>query len=188
MESGKTDVPYATLLTEQQIQEISVNSNLVNYKKKEIIFRQNTRTSHIMFIRSGLVKIFKEGRNSKFIVLKVAKPGNFLGLMSVFGSEIHQYSASSIDDTEIGYIDINIFKKIAHDNGEYSLRLIQLLSKDGLYIFDRLMSQSHKQLPGRIADVLLYFSQDIIQQPGLFVPSLPEGSWPSWQAQPKKVL
>jgi CRP-like cAMP-binding protein len=32
---------------------------------------------------------------------------------------------------------------------------------DGLFIFDRLMSQSHKQLPGRIADVILYFSEII---------------------------
>jgi CRP-like cAMP-binding protein len=30
-----------------------------------------------------------------------------------------------------------------------------------LFIFERLISQSHKQLPGRIADVLLYFSEDI---------------------------
>ena len=28
-------------------------------------------------------------------------------------------------------------------------------------IFDKLMSQTYKHLPGRIADVLLYFSQDI---------------------------
>ena len=32
---------------------------------------------------------------------------------------------------------------------------------DGLFIFNRLMSQSHKQLPGRIADVILYFSETI---------------------------
>jgi CRP-like cAMP-binding protein len=38
---------------------------------------------------------------------------------------------------------------------------MSIISKDGLFIFDRLMNQTHKQLPGRIAEVLLYFSEEI---------------------------
>ena len=45
------------------------------------------------------------------------------------------------------------------------MHIINQLSKDGLFIFDRLMSQSHKQLPGRIADVILYFSDVIYNNP-----------------------
>jgi CRP/FNR family transcriptional regulator len=114
-----------------------------------------------MFVRKGFVKIYKEGRNSKFIILKVEKTNNFLGLTSIFGGQLHEYSASAIDDCEIVYIDYNTFHKVLQKNGDYSLKVIQLLSIDSLYIFDRLMSQSHKQLPGRIADVLLHFSEKI---------------------------
>ncbi|MFW6248196.1 MAG: Crp/Fnr family transcriptional regulator [Bacteroidota bacterium] len=161
--SEQETLPFAKLLTEDELKLIEENSNTVNYHKKEVIFRQGTRTSHMMFIKSGYVKIFKEGRNNKYIVLKVSKPGNFLGLMSIFGSQIHEYSAASIDETEIGYIDSNIFNSILQKNGKYATRLVQILSQEGLYIFNRLMSQSHKQLPGRIADVLLYFSEDIYE-------------------------
>lgn len=122
---------------------------------------QNTRTSHIMVLLSGMVKIYKEGRNNKVFILKVMIPQSFIGLMSVFGNEIHQYSGSAIGPVEILFIDIGIFKNIITLNGSFALKLIHLISRDGLYLFDRLMSQSHKQLPGRIADVILYFSENI---------------------------
>ena len=160
--TGKAvDIPFGKLLTEEETKLVADNCNSVTYRKKEVIFRQGTRTSHIMFVREGYVKIFKEGRNNKFIILKVEKAGNFLGLTSIFGGQLHEYSASAIDDCEIVYVDFNTFHDILKKNGDYSLKIIQLLSINSLYIFDRLMSQSHKQLPGRIADVLLYFSEQI---------------------------
>lgn len=154
-------VPFENCLTDSQKEEIMQNSNSVLYNKKEIIFRQNTRTSHIMFVNSGMVKIFKEGRNSKYIILKVAVPHDFLGLLSIYGRDTHQYSASAVQEAEITFIDINTFNKVLYSNGEFADKLFKKICNDGLFIFDRLMSQSHKQLPGRIADVILYFSEVI---------------------------
>jgi CRP-like cAMP-binding protein len=152
-------VPFSSCLSEEEIEEIYQHSNAVKYDRKEVIFRQNTRTSHIMFVKSGLIKIYKEGRNSKYIILRIAIPDDFLGLMSIYGGDTHQYSASAIYPSEICFIDIDIFNKILKTNGEFTLKIINLISNDGLFIFERLMSQSHKQLPGRIADVILYFSE-----------------------------
>ncbi|QQS51342.1 MAG: Crp/Fnr family transcriptional regulator [Bacteroidota bacterium] len=165
MEANETEVlvPFEYCLSSLQREAVLQNSNVVKYNKKEIIFRQNTRTSHIMFVRSGMVKVFKEGRNNKFIVLKVAVKNDFLGLLSIYGRDTHQYSAASIQETEIGFIDINTFNTILYSNGEFASKFIHKISNDGLYIFERLMSQSHKQLPGRIADVILYFSEQIFK-------------------------
>jgi len=156
-------LPYGNCLTDQEIDDIRKNSNVVKYDKREVIFRQNTRTSHIMYVKSGLVKISKEGRNSKFIVLKIAIPGEYIGLMSIFGNNVHQYSAAAINQVEIYFIDYGTFTGIIKKNGEFALKLINNLSTFGIYIFDRLMSQSHKQLPGRIADVILYFAETIFK-------------------------
>jgi CRP/FNR family transcriptional regulator, polysaccharide utilization system transcription regulator len=159
--TDKVVLPYNELLTEEEKQSIHQNSNIVRYNKRDVIFLQNTRTSHIMFLKSGLVKIYKESRMGKIFILKIDTPGSFLGLMSVFGSEIHQYSGASVDLAEVYYIDINTFRNVIMQNGKYALKLIQKISNDGLFIFDRLISQSQKQLPGRIADVILYFSEII---------------------------
>jgi CRP/FNR family transcriptional regulator len=154
-------VPFEQYLSEEEKEEVRNNSNTVEYNKREIIFRQNTRTSHIMFVNSGMVKIFKEGRNKKYIILKVAVPMDFLGLLSIYGKDTHEYSASAIQTAEVTFIDINTFNRILFNNGEFAERVIQKICNYGLFIFDRLMSQSHKQLPGRIADVILYFAENI---------------------------
>lgn len=154
-------VPFEQYLSEEEKEEIRQNSNTVEYNKREIIFRQNTRTSHIMFVNSGMVKIFKEGRNKKFIILKVAVPQDFIGMLSIYGRDTHQYSASAIQMVEVTFIDISTFNRILFSNGEFAEKIIKNITNYGLYIFDRLMSQSHKQLPGRIADVILYFAESI---------------------------
>ncbi len=168
--SDKIVLPYHELLTEEEKKSIYENSNIVRYNKRDVIFLQNTRTSHIMFLKSGLVKIYKESRLGKIFILKIDTPGTFLGLMSVFGSDIHQYSGASIDQSEVFYIDINAFRNIILQNGKYALKLIQKISNDGLFIYDRLISQSQKQLPGRIADVILYFSQEIYKSDKFIFP------------------
>jgi len=156
-------IPYEEILTSEELQKIEENSNVVKYEKKEVIFRQNTRTSHIMFIKSGLVKIYKEGRNNRYIILKIAVNNEFIGLLSIFGGTIHQYSATVVQQAEICFIDYSTFNNILLSNGEFAKKIISSICNTGLFIFERLMSQSHKQLPGRIADVILYFSEIIYQ-------------------------
>lgn len=148
-------------LTEDELDEMRNNSNIVTYEKPEVILRQNTRTSHIAIIKSGLVKIYKEGQNKRSFIIKVARPGEYIGLTSVYGSNLHQYSASAIQSCEICYIDFYTFDRIVNRNREFAMGLVRLMSEENIFIMERLMGQIHKQLPGRIADVILYFSETI---------------------------
>ena len=67
---------------------ISANTQLVVFQEREVIFRQDTPVSHVLFVKSGLVKIYKEGRNKRNFILKIASPGEYIGLMSVFGNSM----------------------------------------------------------------------------------------------------
>lgn len=153
--------PFAELLSEDDLKLIYDKSKFVKFKKKEVIVRQGTPVSHIMYIRQGTTKIYKESRKGSYIILRIESTGNFLGILSAFANEVHKHSVSSIDDTEIGFIEMSIFHDIIRRNGEFALKVIGALSNYGSFIFERLISQTHKQLPGRIADVLLYFAEDI---------------------------
>jgi len=155
------EIPYSEYLTPEQVVLIENNSNTVKFSAKDIVFKQNTRTSHVMFVKSGLIKIFKEGRNKKVIIFKIVTPDHFLANISVFGEETFRYSASAITDAEILFIDIATFKSIIEQNGKFASLLLQLVSTDNLYFFDKLMTQNQKQLPGRVAELLLYFSKQI---------------------------
>jgi CRP-like cAMP-binding protein len=55
-------------------------------------------------------------------------------------------------------------------NSKYSLQLLNSISLDGLFTFEKLLSHTQKQLPGRIADVILYFSQEIYKSKSFIFP------------------
>jgi CRP-like cAMP-binding protein len=154
-------MPFAQLLSDVQVELLQKNSSLVSYHKKDSVFRQDTRTSHIMLMVKGLVKIYKEGRSGRTVLLRMASPGEYIGMLSVMGDHIHRYSATAVEPSEICFVDINAFRNVLMENGKFSLQLMSLICQDGLFIFNRLINQTHKQLPGRIADVLLYFSEEI---------------------------
>lgn len=158
------DTWFYRYLTNDEKTLLLKNSNVVHYNKRDVIFKQNTRTSHIMYVVSGLVKVYKSTRSSKSLSFSILSNGSFLSLFSIFGDSLFQCSASSVGSTEILMIDYATFVSIIQHNGSFSLMLIKKLSKDGLYLTDRLMSLFHKQLPGRIAEVILYFSEKIYQK------------------------
>jgi CRP-like cAMP-binding protein len=154
-------IPLQKYLTSEEIEEIRAHVSVVHHAKRDVIFRQNSVISHLAFVKSGLVKVYKESKDGRSYILKILASGEFLGLLSFYGHTIHQFSASAVEDCEIGYIDIPVFNRILKKNGILSMEVIRLVSREGLYMFEKLLRLSHKQLPGRIADVILYFSEII---------------------------
>ena len=161
---GVSIIPLQNYLTSDEIEEIRAHINVVQHLKRDIIFHQNSGTSHLMFVKSGLVKVYKERKDRRAYILKILTSGEFLGLLSFYGSTIHQFSASAVEDCEIVYIDIQVFNRILKKNGTFAMELIRLVSREGMYMFEKLLRLSHKQLPGRIADVILFFSEIIYKK------------------------
>jgi len=155
--------PNMDLLSESQIDLLKKNSYAVDYAKGSNIFKQNTLTAHVVFLRTGLLKLYKEAKSGKVLILKLIRDGSFVGNLSFFAENIHQYSVSTLEDSKICFIERAVFRQILRENGNYAFKMLETVSKNGLFIFERLMTQYQKQLPGRIADVLLYFIDEIYE-------------------------
>jgi CRP-like cAMP-binding protein len=154
-------IPLQNYLTSDEIEEIRAHINVIHHSKRDIIFRQNSWNSHLLFVKSGLVKVYRESKEGRSYILKILASGEFISLLSFYGNTGQQFSASAVEDCEIGTIDMQVFNRILKKNGTFAIELIRLVSNEGLYMFEKLLRLSHKQLPGRIAEVILYFS-DII--------------------------
>ena len=154
-------LPTYQELSSGQITTINNNSFVVKYRKNDTIFRQNMPVSQIVFIKTGLVKVFKESGINKNHIIKISPANNFLGLLSSFSKNQYEYSASALVDSEIVFTDINVFKNVIKENGNYALQIMKQLSEQGLYLLDKLINLSYKQVPGRIAGIILFFATDI---------------------------
>lgn len=132
----------------------------VKYRSGELICKQGSFASHILFLKKGLVKVYLEGK-SKNHILSITSKGNLIGLPSLFGDPIFHYSVVAYEDSSVCHIDINVFKKFIHENAQFSAELIKLINENTINNYERFLSVTQKNMPGRFADVLLYFSDQI---------------------------
>jgi len=150
-------------LTEEEKAALEIKSVKISYKKGEIICKQGTFASHIMYIESGLIKVFLDnGINS--LVLKVIPEENLLGLTSISEeNNTFQYSAMAYIDSEVKQIDINFFKELIIKNSVFAKEVIGILGSNSIQINSRFFCLTHKQSYGRLADILLCLSDRIFK-------------------------
>lgn len=109
-------------------------------------------------------------RKGKNLMLRIEAPGHFLGLSSVFGSDIYDFSVSAIEPSTISYIDLSTFNEIIERNSRVGLEIVKLISRNDIFSITRLSSLLYKQLPGRVADIILYFAENIYKSPTYTIP------------------
>lgn len=151
-------------LTQEECELISKNEFIAYYKKGESICKQGTFASHVMVIEKGLAKVMIEGQNNS-LILKIIPEGSILGLTSISPNNVlFQYSAVAYLDSIVRIIDVNIFRKIVGQNSAFALEVINILSANSIQIYGRFFCMTHKQSYGRMADILLCFSERIFQK------------------------
>lgn len=151
----------SSFLNDSEKNMLNLNSNLVEYSKRDTIIKQSSRASHILYINSGLVKISKEIRKGKNLMLNIEGPNNFLGISSFFAGEANNYSITALEPTIVSFVDTTVFKDIISKNGALGLEIITQISRNDNIMIDKLSSLLYKQLPGRVADIIIYFSESI---------------------------
>jgi CRP/FNR family transcriptional regulator, polysaccharide utilization system transcription regulator len=156
-------IPCFDLLTDKEKELVNAHSVLVNYKKGEIVCKQGSFASHIMYLEKGLVKIYLEG-NPKDLILTITPEMNLMGLQAMFeGNNTFLYSISTYNDCIVRMIDIEFFKHLLKLNLHFAFRVINLLNESAAQSYGRFFSLTQKQLHGRLADILLCLSRKIFK-------------------------
>jgi CRP/FNR family transcriptional regulator len=157
-------------LTEEESRLVESNSVSIRYKKKEIICKQGSFVSHVMYMEEGLAKVFlDDGTNS--LVLKIIPSGNLLGLLSASEeSSIFQYSAMAYVDSVVKLIDIKIFRQLLGRNADFAKDVIDILSANSVQIYGRFFCLTHKQAYGRLADILLCLANRVFKSDEFYLP------------------
>jgi len=152
--------PWFDNLSDELISKVIDNQVKLNYNKGEILSKQGGFASHIIFISKGLVKIYKE-HNDKNLILKLVKPGEFIGLSSLYNKGVFEYSAASVGSSVVYSINIDVVKTLVKNNSDFAEKVITQLNVNMSQFFERIISLTQKQLHGRIADIILLLARDI---------------------------
>jgi CRP/FNR family transcriptional regulator, polysaccharide utilization system transcription regulator len=174
--SSDTCTPFAyelscfELLTNEEKALLDSSSVYVNYKKGEIICKQGSFASHIMYLEKGLVKIYIEG-NPKDLILTITPQENLMGLQAMYeGNNTFLYSICTYTDATVRLIDIHTFKQLLKQNPLFAYRIMSIVNESTAQSYNRFFSLTQKQLHGRLADILLCLSRKIFKTESFDLP------------------
>jgi CRP/FNR family transcriptional regulator len=158
------------ILTPDELDRLNSSSNRMEYLKRDTIIKQGTRVTEVAILLSGLAKVTREMRKGKNLILRIAQPGALLGISSALANENYDYSVCALEPNSIQFIDIDTFKFLIGNNIQFANEVMQRISSDNLFNIGRLSSLLSKQLPGRVADIILYFSEVIFESNEFSIP------------------
>ncbi len=131
------------------------------FNPKESIIKEGTLSSHIAYLKSGLAMVSKKGVKGIDQILKIIQPGNYIGLQTVLFEKINQFSVTALEKCVVCFIDNQSFKELISRNTQFANELLLFLCREELTYFDRFVNIHQKQINGRMADVILFFSEEI---------------------------
>jgi CRP/FNR family transcriptional regulator len=149
-------------LTPEQLQRVDHHRSELSYRKGEILCKQGSFISNMMFIKTGLVKLYLENGDNPTII-SIEKNGYFIGLPSLFVEDVFHYSVEALTDVEVCLVDINTFKELLSENSGFATAIVGYLNNDLVYSYNRMASLTQKHINGRFAELLLYLSNRIYE-------------------------
>ncbi|HOV55711.1 MAG TPA: Crp/Fnr family transcriptional regulator, partial [Bacteroidales bacterium] len=132
-----------------------------SYQKDEVIFQQGEKSPFLVFLQKGLVKFNYLDTNNKNLILTIVSAPSLLGLANVLNEDINLFSIIAIEDSMGCQIDLNKVKVLAMKNKNFLISLTKLstdMFRNSIY---NVISLAHKQINGRIADILLFLAREI---------------------------
>jgi CRP-like cAMP-binding protein len=132
-----------------------------DYHQGEVIIKEGTKILDFSYLKSGLVKLFRTDQSGKEQIIAIAKPMDYVSLLSVFSNKKYNYSVTALEDSVVCSLNLDEIRSIINENGKLALNLLSKMSR----VTDKLILDSLeirvKHLRGRVAYLLIYFSEDV---------------------------
>ena len=152
-------------LTRDELSTLERGCAQVHFNKGELLVKEGAPARFIIYIRDGFVKLGKSGIGGKDFILSISKKGAYLNIQNLNRkSKVYYFSATALTDLDVCFIDIENFEFLLKSNGGFAIEVISYIFNGEMNYFDRLVNNVQQQLPGRLANTLLYFKDEVYNQ------------------------
>lgn len=131
------------------------------FRKGEVINHEGEKISTFKYLKSGLVKLYRRTSTGEEQVITITRPFEFVSNMSIFSEERYQYSVSALEDSVVCMVKLDFIKELFFKNGAFAMGLLTKISMINDKIISQTLDIRQKNLIGRVAFVMLYFTKEI---------------------------
>jgi len=150
-------------LTREEMHLVNENRYEATFRQGEVIIKQGSPASNALFLATGMAKNYYEGINGKNFIMGILLPGQLIMGPGAYVNARYAYSVSALTPLQACFISFDIFRSLVRINGDFAESLVEDISAKALRSHIRMVNLAQKKMPGRLAEALLYFSDEIFR-------------------------
>jgi len=152
--------PVFSHLSDEELDSIIPHVVQRRLKKNTVIFHENDPATAFYLVKTGRVKIYKTGPESREQVLSILGDGQIFGDVPAFDGGPYPASAATMSDSEIYLIRSEDFQALVRQYPDVALKIIKVLGQRLRQSMELVRDLSFKQVPHRLAGLLVKFSDE----------------------------
>ena len=116
-------------LSESGVRSLASITSSAAYPKGATLFVEGQPARGVFVLCSGRVKLSTSSADGKTLILRIAEPGEVLGLPATVTGTCYELTADVIEPAQANFIPRNDFLSFLKDNGDAALRVAQQLGE-----------------------------------------------------------
>lgn len=139
------------------LQEIKATSV---YPKGALLCLEGQSPRGVFILCTGKAKLSTTSAEGKTIILRIAEPGEVLGLTAVVGNTPYEATVETLEPTQANFISNGDFVRFLEQNSDVGLKVAQQLTHNCKCAYDEIRSLGlSNSVPEKIAKLLLRWAQ-----------------------------
>ncbi len=112
------------------VKSLSSIKSLATYPKGAVLFVEGQPPRGVFALCIGRAKLTAGSKDGKTLILRIAEPGEVLGLSATLSGRPYDMSAEVIEPSEVNFIKREDFLRFLRENAEACMRVAQQLARN----------------------------------------------------------
>jgi len=140
---------------------LNANSISVEYPRSGALFHEGDDCSAVFILCSGRVKLTSTSREGRSLILRIAQPGDVLGLSAALSGKEYEITAETLEPCRVRILHTKHLANMLQQYADVSLAMNKVLEKDYRAAFSEARLIALPGSPaGRLARLLLDWAED----------------------------
>ncbi len=132
-----------------------------SYPQGAVLFVEGQASRGVFVLCQGRVKLSTSSSEGKTLILRIARPGEVLGLSATIAGQPYEVTAEALHPCQVNFIGRDDFLRLLRLHGEAGLRAVENLSSNYNSVTDQLRTLGLAgSAPEKLARLLLEWSED----------------------------
>ena len=152
---------FACALSQGSLQGLDRIKHATSFPEGALVFVEGQTPRGVYVLCQGRAKLLATNSDGKTFIMKIAQPGEILGLHAVVSGKPYELTVETLQPSQLAFISREDFLRFLRDNGDACLRAAEQLSNDcqAAYEVIRSIGLSHS-VGEKLARLLLQWSSD----------------------------